>query len=119
MALGGLGVVAAHAVEHGAVLAGLHGAAVELHPGVARNNRNMGVYGDSAVIEHIVAAVVGIGAVANGIADHVTVVGLQIQVAIGAVGGQRRPGVRQNLGVIEIGPGVAHGQMGTAVAPQL
>ena len=79
----------------------------------------MSVNSDPAVVEHVVAAVVGVGAVANGFADHIAVVCLQIEVTVGAVGGQGRPGVGQNLGVIEIGPGIAHGEVSAAVAAQL
>ena len=65
------------------------------------------------------AAVVRVGAVTHCLADYITVVSLQVLVTPGAVGGQCRPGVGQDLGIIEIASGIAHGQMGPAVSAQL
>ncbi len=102
-------VVGQAAVEHKAGLGARRGSIPQGDGGVAVLNGKHVAHLEGAAVEDIVAAVVGIGAIAVAGYCNAAVIGLQVQAAAGGVRGYGAPGLGKDVAVIEIGKGAVHG----------
>ena len=104
------------AVDQEAVALAGSGNVVEAHGGVAVLNTKDIARGHGAAVQHHMAAVIGVDAVA--VAAHIDggIVGLLIDIAAGGVGRKCGPCLAVNLAAVEIAFGIVHRQMRAAVA---
>ncbi len=114
--LGYLNGEAHDAVDKGQICAAVQMAVLKIACGLAAHDYALAGHIEAAVFKFVVAAEIGVSAVAAFGGVHVAVVGLQIDKAHGGVCGEGRPAVAEDGAAVKIAVGVVYSAVGAAVA---